>query len=150
MQGGAGRQRFIRSKRECSGGMVTAKEEQRHHCYTTPLVIINEICGREWGVSPALLWRCKYLVVCCFKKFLKYLLNIGLFLVIHCNAISPRFCGDSWSHINSFSLLWWLKHWESLILCNESVQKQIFICDSFSLIIILVGDVVDAVGFWHV
>lgn len=80
--------------------MVTAKEEQRHHGYTTPLEIINEICGRERGVSPVLLWRCKYLVVCCFIKLLKYL----LFLIIDCNVISPHFYGDSWSQINSFSL----------------------------------------------
>lgn len=84
--------------------MVTAKEEQRHHCYTTPLEIINEICERDRGVSLVLLWRCKYLVVCCFIKPLKYLLNIGLFLVIDCNVISPHFYGDSWSQINSFSL----------------------------------------------
>lgn len=82
----------------------TAKEEQTHHCYTTPSEMINEICGRQRGVSLALLWRCKHLVVCCFIKFLKYLLNVGLFLVIHYNVISPHFYGDSWSHINSFSL----------------------------------------------
>lgn len=82
----------------------SAKEKQRHHCYTTPFEMINEIYGRERRASPVLFWRCKYLVVSCFIKFLKYLLNTGLFLVIHYNVISPHFYGDSWSHINSFSL----------------------------------------------
>lgn len=69
--------------------VVTAKEQWRHRCYTTPFEIINEICGRERGVSPVLLWRCKHLVVCCFIKLHKYLLNIRLFLVIHCNLSLP-------------------------------------------------------------
>lgn len=84
--------------------IVTAKEEQRHHCCTITFEMIKEICGRERGVSPVLLWRCEYLVVCCFIKFLKYLLNIGLFLVTHCNVISPHIYCNSWSHVNSFSL----------------------------------------------
>lgn len=52
LQGGAGRQNFIRGVWKYNVSVVygdSANEDQRHHCYTIASEMVNEICGRERG-----------------------------------------------------------------------------------------------------
>lgn len=60
LQGGAGRQHFIRSVWKHSVSVVygdSANEEQRHHCCATAFEMVNEIRERERGdtISSSLL-----------------------------------------------------------------------------------------------
>lgn len=66
LQGGAGRQHFVRSMWKFSVSVVSGdseNEERRHHCYTAAFEMVNEICGAERGAHH-LQFSLKMLISC--------------------------------------------------------------------------------------